>query len=310
MEKPPKDRGRMLLVVVAVALVLSASAIGYVLYDNSLAHKASTPAVVEMNDGVVLDYTGRFSDGRVFDTSILEVAEDDVLYPKSLTFTMRDNTSYQPFNMVAGLYGEEGGTIKGFALGVIGLSAGDTKIIDVAPEDAYAVNPEQLETVPLEEHVVGTETMDDDEFSGLFKVDPVVMDHAPHYKWGWDVIVTEIDFGIVTFKHSPTVGEVVYPFGDPHDDDPMGWACVVESFDPEINDGAGEVVVRHEVSEDDVYAFLGETFEGEEFVISSFDSENETFEIHKSRPDVGYNAEIAGRALFFEVTIISVTKKT
>lgn len=310
MEKSSQDRGRSLLVVIAVALVLSASVIGYIVYDNSLAHKASTSDVVEMDDSVILDYIGSFSDGRVFDTSILEVAENDALYPKSLTFALRENDSYQPFEMVAGLYNAEGGTIKGFALGVIGLSVGDTKMIEVAPEDAYPVNPELKETIPLEEHIVGTETILENTFSDLFKSDPVVMGHVQHYKWGWDVVVTEIEFGFVTFRHYPTVGEIVYPFGDPEDDDePKGWPCVVESFDPEADDGAGEVVVRHEVGSEDVYAILGETYDGVTFVISSFDSGNETFEIHKSSPETGYNAEISGRALFFEVTIISVTKK-
>ena len=81
-----------------------------------------------------------------------------------------------------------------------------------------------------------------------------------------------------------------------------------QSFDPDADEGVGEVVVRHEVSSDDVYTVLGETFLGDQLVISSFDSENETFEIHVSNPDIGYNAEIAGRALFFEVTIINVAK--
>ena len=309
MEGSPRDRGRTLLVIVAVALVLSAGVIGYVVYDNSLANKTSATTVVEMGDSVFLDYIGRFADGRVFDTSILEIAENDVLYPKSLTFTPRDNTSYQPLDMVAGKYGVEGGTIKGFALGVIGLSVGDTEVIEVAPEDAYASYPEQFETLTLEERVAATETMAEDAFSDLFKVDAVVMGHAHHYKWGWDVIVTEIEFGLVTFKHSPTIGEVVYPYGDPNDDDdPMGWPCTVQSFDPDADEGVGEVVVRHEVSSDDVYTVLGETFLGDQLVISSFDSENETFEIHVSNPDIGYNAEIAGRALFFEVTIINVAK--
>ncbi len=299
----------MMIVIAAVALVISAGVIGYIVYDNSLAHRSSTFDVVEMDDTVTMNYIGRFSDGRVFDTSILSVAENDVLYPKSLTFALRDNDSYAPFEMIAGLYGEQGGTIKGFALGVIGLSVEDETVIEVAAEDAYPVDPSMLETVPLEERVVGTETMPEQTFSNLFKVDPTVMAHVPHYKWGWDVVVTEISFGLVTFKHFPTVGETVYPFGDPtDDDDPQGWGCVVESFDSDADDGAGEIVVRHDVGPGDVYAVKGETHDGDAFVISSFDDENDTFEIHKSDPQIGYNGEVAGRALFFEVSIISVVK--
>jgi FKBP-type peptidyl-prolyl cis-trans isomerase 2 len=303
-----RDPTRALLAVIAVAIVISVGLVGYIVYDNTKSHSVSSSDIVEMDDRVTMDYIGTFSDGRVFDTSLLDIAMNDALYPKSLTFTMRDNESYAPFEMVAGKYGEEGGTIKGFALGVIGLHVGDTEVIEVAPEDAYAVNPAMLRTVPIHEHVNGTEMIPEDSFTSLFKIQPTVMDYVPHYKWGWDVLVLEVEFGYVTYKHYPTVGEIVYPFGDPYADDPAGWSCVVESFDSTTNDGAGEIVVRHEVTASDVYAVKGVAFDDQPFVVSGYDAENETFEIHLSDPSIGYNGEISGRALFFEVTIISVTK--
>ena len=304
-----RDTSRTLLVLTIAALIVSVGIIGYVVYDNTKSHFASTKDVIEMDDVVTMNYIGRFSNGLVFDTSLYDVAANDVLYPKSLTFTMRDNESYNPFEMTAGKYGVEGGTIKGFALGVIGLSVGDTEVIYVAPEDAYAANPDMIDTIPIVEPVNATETISESSFESLFKVDAVVMDHLPHFKWKWDVVVTNIEFGYVTFKHFPTVGETVYPFGDPLDaEDPAGWACTVESFDPLANDGVGEIVVRHDVSAEDVYAVKGEAFDDITFVISAFDAENETFDIHRSDLSIGYNGEVSGRALYFEVTIISVTK--
>lgn len=296
------------MAVIAVAIVVSVGVIGYIVYDNTKVHSTAHSDIVEMDDTVTLNYIGMFSDGRVFDTSILDIATNDVLYPKSLTFTMRENDSYAPFDMVAGKYGAEGGTIKGFALGVIGLRVGDTKVIEVAPEDAYAVNPAMLETIPLTEHVNGTEMIGEATFTSLFKVEPTVMDYVPHYKWRWDVLVLKVEFGFVTYKHSPTVGETVYPFGDPNAEDPEGWPCVVESFDSSANDGAGEVVVRHDLTASDVYAVKGSTFDGQTAVVSGYDAENGTFEIHRSDSSIGYNGEISGRPLFFEVTIISVNK--
>ena len=182
-------------------------------------------------------------------------------------------------------------------------------MICVAPEDGYAVNPAMLETTPLVQTVNATETMTESEFKSLFNVDAVVMDRLSHYKWKWDVLVTEMEFGFVTFKHYPTIGETIYPFGDPADaDDPAGWACTVESFDNSANDGIGEVAVRHHVTADDVYSVKGVSFDDTVFILSSFDAENETFEIHKSDPSIGYNGEISGRTLYFEVTIISVRR--
>jgi peptidylprolyl isomerase len=306
-DRSPRDPTRVFLVLVAVAVVLSVSVVGYVMYDNAQERSTSASDPIEMGDKVLLDYTGMFSNGHVFDTSLLEIATNDALYPKSLTFTLRDNASYAPFDMTAGMYGAEGGTIRGFALGVLGLSVGDTHTIEVLPEDGYAVNPDMVETISLVEHLNGTEVMLESNFKTLFNIEPVVMDFVPHFKWKWDVLVVDVTQGVVTFKHAPDVDQVVYPFGDPFDaDDPSGWACVVESFDPEVNEGYGEVVVRHQVAGEDVYAVKGETHLGQPFILSGFDETNETFEVHRSDPSTGYNGEISGRTLYFKVTIISV----
>ncbi|HIH01463.1 TPA: FKBP-type peptidyl-prolyl cis-trans isomerase [Thermoplasmata archaeon] len=301
----------MFLVLVAVAVVVSVGVVGYVVYDNSQGHSTGVSDPIEMGDIVSMDYTGSFSSGRVFDTSLLDVATDDVVYPKSLTFNLRDNDSYKPFDMTAGLYNAEGGTIKGFALGVLGLRVGDTHTIEVLPEDGYAVDPAMIESVEVVQHIDATETMSETNFRSLFNIEPVVMDRVPHYIWKWDVLVLDVGFNVVTYKHVPDVGQVVYPFGDPTDDeDPSGWACSVESYSPSANDGIGEVVVRHQVTEDDVYEVKGTLYTGQTFILSGYDAENGTLEIHKSNPETGYNGEISGRTLYFEVTILAVVPAT
>ena len=307
LDKLPRDPTRVFLALIAVAVVLSVGVVGYVVYDNAQEHTTSASDPIEMGDVVTLNYVGMFSDGRVFDTSLLDVASDDMLYPKSLTFTLRDNESYVPFDMTAGKYGVEGGTIKGFALGVLGLTMGDTYTIEVPPEDGYAVDPSMVETVQVTEHLNATEMMPESTFTTLFNIEPVELDFVQHFKWKWDVLVVEVSQGLVTFKHAPTIGQEVYPFGDPSDDeDPAGWACVVESFDPEASNGSGEVVVRHVVTEADVYAIKGVMYTGQVFILSGYDSANGTFEIHRSNPEAGYNGEIAGRTLYFKVTIVFV----
>lgn len=304
--KEPKDLPSILTSVIVALLVVGIGAVGYVIYDNTFARATASDRVVESGDTVLLDYIGRFSDGRVFDTSILSVANDDVLYPKSLTFVHRANDSYGPFEMVAGNFGA-GGTIKGFAMGVIGLRLNEEKVIVVPPEDGYAVNLSMIVTVPVLEQVPATEWLTSDEFSDLFGTDPVLMDTVPHYKWGWEVQVVSIVAGNVTIKHNPLIGEVVYPFGSPDDQyDPSGWACTVEGLDREANGGIGLVTVRHSVSSADVYNTKGIWTDGLSFVVSSFDAINQTFQIHKSNSDTGYNGEISGRTLYFEVKILNI----
>lgn len=302
-----RDPVRTVLTVLSALLILAVGVIGYVVYDNSLRSETVSSVVVD-GSTVTMNYVGMFEDGRVFDTSIYEIASDDALYPKSFTFSMREESSYAPFEMTAGLYGVSGGTIKGFALGVIGMRLNEKSIIVVAPEDGYAVDPTMVETIDLVEEVPIVETVSDTEFRSLFGTSATLMSLTPHYKWGWDVLVVEAVSGSVTYKNVPTVGEVVTPYGDPNDPDfPMGWECVVESYDPLFDDGTGRIMVRHMITEADTYNLEGEDYLGTSFVLSAVDEDAGTFQIHMINTESGYNGEISGRTLLFEITIINIT---
>lgn len=305
--REPRDPVKTVTSVMLALVLLAVGVIGYVIYDNSL--RAETVSTVVADGSLVkMTYVGMFEDGRIFDTCIYEMASNDALYPKSFTFTLRDEGSYEPFEMTAGLYGESGGTIKGFALGVIGMQLNEKSTIVVAPEDGYAVDPAMLETFDIVEEVSVVETVDETSFRSLFGVSPEPMTIVPHYKWGWDVLVTEVSSGIVTYKNIPTVGEVVTPFGDPNDpDDPMGWECAVESYDVYYDGGAGRITVRHLLTEADTYWREGVDYLGTSFVLSDVDEEAGTITIHKIDAETGYNGEISGRTLLFEVTILEIT---
>lgn len=304
--REPRDPARTVTSVMLVLVLLAVGVIGYVVYDNSLRSTTVSTVVVDGSE-VTMNYVGMFEDGRVFDASIYEIASNDALYPKSFTFTLRDEDQYKPFEMTAGLYGESGGTIKGFALGVIGMQLNEKRIIVVAPEDGYEVDPSMLETFDLAEEVPVVETIDQTSFESLFGVSAEPMVVASHYKWGWDVLVTEVSLGVVTYKNIPSVGEIVTPYGDPNDyDDPMGWECEVESYDVHYDDGVGRIVVRHLLTDADTYCREGVDHLGASFVLSDVDEGAGTFQIHKIDPETGYNGEISGRTLLFEVTILAI----
>lgn len=311
MESEPQARKQrdsvgMVMTVLTVLVLVAVGTVGYVVYDNSLRSDIVSKVVVDGSE-VTLNYVGTFQDGRVFDTSVYSIAENHALYPKSFSFSMRDSSTYTPFDMTAGLYGESGGTIKGFALGVIGMKLNEKRIVVVAPEDGYAVNPDMVETIDIVEEVPILVTVSDTDFTLQFRTPATLMTVLQHYKWGWDVLVVKIESGFVTYKNMPTVGQVVTPYGDPNDlDDPMGWECVVESYEPSYDDGVGRLKVRHMVSEGDVYNVQGTDYDDTWFVLYAVDSEAGTFEIHKSDPETGYNGEISGRPLLFEITIINI----
>jgi len=304
-QKKPRDPARMVMTIIVVAIVVAFGAIGYVLYTRGGSGGGSQRTIVS-GDAVTLDYIGMLPDGRVFDTSLLSVANDNSNYPKSLTFALRDNDSYKPFSMTAGNYGS-GGTIKGFALGVLGLQVGDQKTIEIAPEDGYPLFAERVTTFNITDKIPITELMTEDQFRSFFAIEPVELDVAIHPFWGWSVLVAEVSGGTVTLKSQPTVGQSVYPYGNPNvGTTPTGWEIKVTGYDPAANAGVGEITIQNMISSEDVYHVMGEDSSGNALVIWSFDAAAQTFQVHSSYSESGYNAEISGRPLIFEVTIIEV----
>ena len=243
---PPaeKDPKRKIMAAIVAAIVVCGALIGYVLYSEFGQSKAQSTRTIVSGDLVTMNYIGRLTDGRVFDTSFHNVASDDARYPKSLTFSLRDNSSYKPFNMTAGNYGT-GGTIKGFALGVIGLREGDRATITVLPGEGYDVRPEMTRWQGLSQTVSTVEVMSTQEFTDNFKTLPVPMAILHHYFWTWDVQIVEVFAGTVTFRNFPTVGEIVYPFGDPSDPtDPGGWPVEVTEY----NTLGAVITVKHHLT--------------------------------------------------------------
>lgn len=80
---------------------------------------------VENGDTISVDYVGKLEDGTVFDTSVKEVAIQAGIYNQ-----MRN---YEPLTFTVGT----GQMIEGFDKGVIGMKAGETKVLKISPEQAY-----------------------------------------------------------------------------------------------------------------------------------------------------------------------------
>lgn len=302
---PPaeKDPKRKILALIVAAIVVCGALIGYVLYTGSGGSKAQSSHTIVSGDKVTMNYIGELPDGRVFDTSLYDVASNDARYPKSLTFSLRDNSSYKPFNMTAGNYGT-GGTIKGFALGVLGLREGDRATITVPPGEGYEVQSNLTRWQDLSQVVPAVEVLTTQEFTTNFKTTPVPMAILPHYFWTWDVQVVEVFTGTVTFRNIPTVGDIVYPFGNPADPtNPGGWPVEVMEYNPLD----AVITVKHHLTAADVYNVKGTDIDDRTIIVTGYNADNGTFQVGKSNPESGYNAEIAGRTLIFEVTIIKVT---
>ena len=91
---------------------------------------------VQNGDTVVVNYTGRLEDGTVFDSSLTEGRE--------------------PLKAQLG----QGLLIKGFEDGIIEMTIGDKKTIEIDPSNAYGdVNSEMIVEVPREQIPEGVSFM-------------------------------------------------------------------------------------------------------------------------------------------------------
>ena len=77
--------------------------------------------MINEKSSVVVNYTGKLEDGTIFDSSL--------------------NEGREPLTATLG----QGALIPGFENGLIGMSVGDKKTIEITPEDAYGpINEESV----------------------------------------------------------------------------------------------------------------------------------------------------------------------
>ena len=79
---------------------------------------------VDLNSSVTVNYTGRLEDGTIFDSSLTDGRE--------------------PLSATLG----QGSLIQGFEKGLVGMSEGETKTINIPFDEAYGgVNPDLIAEV-------------------------------------------------------------------------------------------------------------------------------------------------------------------
>ena len=92
---------------------------------------------IKNGDNVSVHYTGKLEDGSVFDTSLAEGRE--------------------PLTVTLG----QGQLIPGFENGLIDMTTGEIKTIELEPENAYGdINPQLMSEIPLSQVPEGVKTGD------------------------------------------------------------------------------------------------------------------------------------------------------
>jgi len=285
-------------IVLVAILMVSASSVALLLYDSGQRAEAPKVEHVVFGDTVAVNYIGQLEDGRVFDTSLWDVASNDALYPKSLTFTLRNETQYVPLEFQVGA----GQMIKGFDQGVIGMYVNQTKVLEIPPEEGYGpLNQSKLIEISYIETIDVFETMSLVGFEDKFGLVPVVGMTVVDPHWGWDVTVMSVstDADSVMVMNQPDLGEKYPVYGKDLGLANTGWYVKVDYYDSTVNDGKGEIRIRNLVNVDDVGNIKGIDDSANQFILYGVDVDANTITLN-------FNGELVGQTLYFTVTLVEI----
>jgi FKBP-type peptidyl-prolyl cis-trans isomerase 2 len=295
----PRALTSTVLIVLIAILMVSASSVAVLLYTGSQSEQGPTSQTVMNGDTVKVNYIGRLDDGRVFDTSLWDVASNNALYPKSLSFTLRAQSAYTPLQFTVG----SGSLIEGFDQGVLGMSVGETKVITVPPDEGYGyMNESLLVTMPLLMFAPVYDITNYTVFYGVYSQVPKAGMVVQDPLYGWDILVVDANSksDTVLLMNKPLVGEKFAVYGEPDSSPSTGWYAEVVYIDSSAGAGNGIIEVRNLLTNADSGMVEGiDTSSGSTFYVDIVDESAGTFRMN-------YNNELLGKTLYFTVTLVSI----
>ncbi len=291
MQRLPRWPSQISPVRVVIAIVIVAAIIIGILVAT-LPPAPVPPDVVQSGDIVLVSYIGFFTNGRVFDTSLQHVAEDDATWPKAVSFEFRG--SYSPLRFQVG--STPSTVIEGFEHGVLfptPMRVGEAREVIVPPEMGYGPSdPSQIKVRPLREELTQFETFLRLDFIARFQREPVAGLTFAHPVWQWATLVVEVSEDFVTVMHLPQEGFVLSVL--------QAWEAQVLEVDTSANAGLGRIVVLHLLDTRHISNVKAEDDQG-------------TFRIVNVSPGAGtyvvdYNDEVVGQTLIFRIELVSIDR--
>ncbi len=283
--------------IVVIALVAG----GYYAFAIHSQPEPEKEKAVRDGSKVQVDYIGmlapEYGGGLVFDTSMYDVAIDNVTYPKTPTFQMRAKEQYIPLRVHVGEPSDGGyiQVVKGFSDGLIGMHPGESKVITVPPDKGYGMgDPNLIETHNLTETVPVREEYPEQRFIYEFGMNPKVGMVVENPRYHWNMRVENVFDGYAIVINEPEVGKLYFN---------GVWNITVTEIDSSANNGTGIITVKNVISPEDAYHIKGTGTDayGKEktFVLTDVNETAGTYTID-------YNDLTKGRTLIFTVHLISI----
>ncbi|MCD6370131.1 MAG: FKBP-type peptidyl-prolyl cis-trans isomerase [Thermoplasmata archaeon] len=235
--------------------------------------------VVKEGDEISVWYYGYIYYGgerRIFDTNIKEVAMDNTTYPKTLTYTWSGD--FKPLNFTVG----DGTMIKGFDLGVRGMKEGETRTIIVPPDQGYVFSWKSVKNYSMEEDIPVIQSLPLDDFEERTgEQNPADNSVYKDKKYGWDLLVLEVKptQNKVTVLNNPVEGEYYMPYNNVTD-----FKVHVERIKN------GMIHIRYVIGKLPILLPDGGLID----------------EVWDRHFRINYNKEVAGKTLYFVVTVIKI----
>ncbi|MEI6796251.1 MAG: FKBP-type peptidyl-prolyl cis-trans isomerase [Methanomassiliicoccales archaeon] len=300
---------KVILIVVLVVIMVSASTL--VVMFSSGSNTNPNANVVQNGDTVTVNYVGKLVDGRVFDTSIWSVA-NDTSQAKSLTFTLKSQSSYTPFSFKVGA----GSVIPGFNSAVLGMTLSNPyKNVTIPASQAY---PEQTQfnkvfNLTPELRVFVNYTYAD--FNTKYSISNPVQGMTitdPLYGWPVWIAVADSIADRVQVMNMPQVDGLYRIYAPVDTSKAGGWNARVVSVNSSAFGGEGRIVVHSELTAADDRNILGtekvSSTVTKTFIVTQVDNVNNTCILAYNNPSTGYNAELGGQILVFEIILTKIVK--
>jgi hypothetical protein len=299
-----------MIVLIVLVVVGAGVGAGYVYYKNQT-HPPPSPPVAQLGDNVTVTYIGVLATGpeagKVFDTSVWQVATNNATWPKALQFGFRGSASlYTQLGVHVGPLNAANVTLNnysfvqvvtGFWQGIVGLPANVSHTIVVPPSlgypayNCYVVQPLQFR-VPVLQMMAGAAFQKS--YPGMTATTGATFTD-PHY--GWTVLILSANSTSVTLENIAHVGMVAHP---------SSWGVTVTNITSTSN-GSGWITLENDLSPADAGHVQGTSATGLQcgpssstrYIVSAVNETSGTF-------TEDYNQEVGGQTLIFIVKVINL----
>lgn len=270
--------------IAIVAILVAVGIVGWAVWHFVLEATPVHERTAAMGDKVTVDYIGWFEDGRVFDTSLPNVATDNATYPKAPSFAFRGTGSYKPFEFTVGQ-----GVIVGWSEGTVGMKLKDTRTVVVPAEKGYGkTDTSKVFVMDIVESVPVIQETSVQWFKDNYSTNPNVGVVVKDKDYGWEKSVISVQGDVVTVRNEPVIGNIL--------ETSWPWKLKVASVDSSANSGLGEIKVRHLIDPSEVNNTKG-TYKGQTFYLTGLD-------LSKGKFTIDENDFVVGKTLIFRISLL------